>query len=68
MLFFNAVFSLIHVIIKLTRPHITPQEPKEGSLTTHYIIRMNCSPLWAHIKQFRFIHIKLNLNASANNL
>ena len=46
----------------------TAQEAVKSSGTTLYIIRVDCTTLRGHMEQFRFIHNKDSLRASARLL
>ena len=46
----------------------TRQEAVKSSGTTLYIIRVDCTALRGHMEQFRFIHNKDSLRASARLL
>ena len=46
----------------------TRQEAVKSSGTTLYIIRVDCTTLRGHMEQFRFIHNKDSLKASARLL
>ena len=60
--------SFLFSVKELTGALYTAQEAVKSSGTTLNIIRVDCTALRGHMEQFRFIHNKDSLRASARLL
>ena len=55
-IFIDVLGSIFLRVKELTGPLCTTQEPFKRLLPTLYIIRVDCTPLWGHVKQCWFSH------------